>query len=474
MKIHEILAARNSGNRNPGDVVGKQLRASMSVRIMFLGCLCAAGVARPDTLSLHGYAKIALAHNPAPKIAQSAVDASAASREAALSALLPNVTGSAGLSRSGSSGSSLVPIIDTNAATHTITSGSVSAIYVTPPGNNASAGINASLLLWDFGKSPLQYAASGKSLSAAQRTFEGSVQTTIVNAVTAYYNYLLTGELLTVAQNAQKQTNLHYDEAKVLFEVGKQTQLTVIQAKVDVANAEVSELSAENAVNLARVQLESAAGVTFKDPLVLTDSLAGIEDSIALKDALVTAAASRPDILSASLNLEAARLQLRSVKASYLPQLNASGGYSWNGTGVNGSTISDNTQIGWNFGVALSVPLYEGGSIQASVRQAEATVKQTEATLEQTVLNATQNVEQQYFTEEQARKQIQATQVVINESTEALRLAEERYRAGLALAIEITDAEQTLATALSNHAQAEYNYRVGHVNLLNAMGVLHE
>jgi outer membrane protein TolC len=446
----------------------------MNVQIMFLGCLCVAGVARPDTLSLHGYVRIVLAHNPAPKIAQSAVDASAASREAALSALLPSIIGSAGLSRSGSSGTSLVPIIDTNAATHTITSGSVSAIYVTPPGNNASAGINASLLLWDFGKTPLQYTASGKSLSAAQRTFEGSVQTTIVNARTAYYNYLLTGELLTVAQNAQKQTNLHYDEAKVLFEVGKQTQLTVIQAKVDVANAEVSEIGAENTVNLARVQLESTAGVAFKDPLVLTDSLAGHEDSIALKDALATATVSRPDILSASLNLEAARLQLRSVRASYLPQLSASGGYSWSGTSENGFCISDNTQLGWNFGVSLTVPLYEGGSIQALVLQAEATVKQTEAILEQTILNATQNVEQQYYTEEQARKQIQATQVVIDESTEALRLSEERYRAGLALAIEITDAEQTFATALSSHAQAEYNYRIGHVNLLNAMGVLHE
>ena len=97
-----------------------------------------------------------------------------------------------------------------------------------------------------------------------------------------------------------------------------------------------------------------------------------------------------------------------------------------------------------------------------------------EATLEQTTLNATQDVQQQYYTEEQARKQIEATQVVIDEAVEALRLSQERYRAGLALALEITDAEQTLATARSSHAQAEYDYRVGHVKLLNAMGVLHE
>lgn len=260
----------------------------------------------------------------------------------------------------------------------------------------------------------------------------------------------------------------------MLTEVGKQTQLTVIQARVDMANAEVSELTAENGVNLARVQLETAAGMMFSEPIVLTDSLAGTEDSIALKDALAAATVSRPDILSATRSLEAARLQLTAARASYLPQLNASGGYSWNGTSVNGTPLSDNTQLGWNVGLALSVPLYEGGAIQASVRQAEASVKQAEATLEQTVLNASQNVEQQFYAEDQACRQIRATRVVIDESTEALRLAEERYRAGLALGIEITDAEQTLAAAQSSHAQAEYNYRVGHVNLLNAMGVLHE
>ncbi len=443
-------------------------------RIVPLGFLFAAAVAGADTLSLHGYVAIALRHSPAPKIAQGAVDASLASRESALSALLPGISGTAGASRSGVIGKSTVPIVDTNSSTHP-SGGTISSFYVTPPGNTVSAGVNGTLLLYDFGKSPSQYAASDKSVGAARENLEGANQTTIVAARTAYYNYLLSGELLTVAQNALKQTTLHYDEAKVLTEVGKQTQLTVIQARVDMANAEVSELTAENAVNLARVQLETAAGMVFKEPLVLTDSLAGSEDSIALRDALAAAAVSRPDILSATRSLEAARLQLTAARASYLPQLNASGGYSWNGTSVNGITsLSDNYQRGWNIGAALSVPIYEGGSIRASVRQAEASVKQAEATLEQTALNAAQSVEQQFYTEDQARKQIQATQVVIDESTEALRLAEERYRAGLALAIEITDAEQTLATAKSSHAQAEYNYRVGHVNLLNAMGVLHE
>jgi len=442
---------------------------TLGIILVFLG----AGGAFADTLTLHGYVGIALAHNPALKIARGNVDAGLASVQSARSGLLPSVSGTAGLSRSGSSGTSTTQVVDTNAATHAITMGSVSSIYVTPPGNNISAGINANLLLWDFGKTPSQYAASGKSLDAARRDSAGTVQTTIVNARTAYFNFLLNTKLVDVSREALKQTKVHYDEAEAIFEVGKQTQLTVIQAKVDVANAEVAEIQAENALNLARVQLETAAGVVFNDPMVLTDSLDGVEDSIGLREALATAAASRPDIQSAALHLEAAKLELRSARASCLPQLNASGGYSWNGSGEN-DALAAATQLGWNVGLSLSVPIYQGGALQASVRQAEAAVKQAEGSLEQTVLNATQNVQQLYFTEENARRQIAATQVVIDEAAEAVRLAQERYRAGLALAIEITDAEKTLATARSSHAQAEYSYRVGHVNRLNAMGVLHE
>ena len=133
---------------------------------------------------------MALAHNPAPKIAQSSVDASAAAVQSALSAT------SAKCQRQCRSvprieWDGIVPVYDTNAVTHAITSGTISTSYVTTPGNNASAGINANLLLYDFGKTPLQYAASGKSLGAARQNYEGTIQTTIVNARTAYYNYLL-------------------------------------------------------------------------------------------------------------------------------------------------------------------------------------------------------------------------------------------------------------------------------------------
>ena len=89
-------------------------------------------------------------------------------------------------------------------------------------------------------------------------------------------------------------------------------------------------------------------------------------------------------------------------------------------------------------------------------------------------MNATQDVQQQYYAKEEARDRIGATQVVIDQATEALRLSQERYRAGLGTALEITDAEQTLANARSSHVQAEFDYRVAHVKLLSAMGVLHE
>jgi len=426
---------------------------------LLLGLSVLAFVAAADTLSLNGYVKLVLEHNPQPKIAAGAVQASSAAREKSRSSLLPHVGANAGISRTGRS----------NAA-----AGTGTGTYSTTTGNSSSAGIDAQSLVFDFGKTLLQYKASGKTLDAVNYDLKSTLQTTVLNARSAYFNFLLSEQLLTVNEDALKQAQLHYNQARTLFEVGKQAQIAVTKANVDVANALVNVIHARNTLKLARVQLETTAGITIIDPLVLTDSLGGVEDSITMNDALTQALQKRPELLASKARLEAVRLQLKSAQVSFLPSINASAGYDWRNSSTSTLPAPDWNNPGWNIGAALSLPLFQGGALHAGVRQADAALKQAMASLEATTLNVTQEVQQNVLQEIEARERISATTVLVAQAAESLRMSQERYRTGIATSIEITDAEVTLADARSSHVQAQFDYRIAHAKLLSAIGALDE
>jgi outer membrane protein len=423
---------------------------------------------KADTLSLKSYVLLSLKNSPQYALATSSVDANRASRQTALSNLLPNVNGSAGLTHLKSSGSSSKTIRLSGKDTTFTTSGANNQ-------NSASAGINGNVLLYDFGKTPLQYKAAGKSLTAAEFNFQGSIASIILNARTAYFNYLLSTQLFIVNEEALKQAQEHYKQAQTLFEVGKQAKIAVTNASVDVANAQVNVIHARNGVKLAKIQLETVAAMKIEEPVVLTDSLNGAEDSITEADAEKRALESRPEILSAKANLEAADLKLRAEKASFFPSLNASGGFGWEARDSASISRSDwNRWPNWNIGASLSIPIYEGGAIRAAVDQAQATVTQSKAQLDILILTVAQQVQQYYLQEADAHERINATYVVITQASENLQLTQERYKAGLGTSVDLTDAEQTLANARSSHVQALFDYRIAHANLLLATGELKE
>ena len=127
-------------------------------------------------------------------------------------------------------------------------------------------------------------------------------------------------------------------------------------------------------------------------------------------------------------------------------------------------------QQNWNVGVGLSVPIFQGGSLLAAVEAAKANVDEAKATLDENIQSVQSAIDQDYYGKAEAAERILATQKLIESSKQSLELAQERFAAGAAASLEVTDAELVLANAKSSYAQALYDYRTGHAKLLAAMG----
>jgi outer membrane protein len=417
-------------------------------------------------LSLKEYVRMALERNPQQKIAASQVASKRAYVEISRSNLLPQVNGTASLNRS----ESWSPTNRLSASSAAV-SGSMSVIDA----NYFNAGVNGNIVLYDFGAGRFQYKASGQALEAARYDSQSSMATLALNARTAYFGYLLSQRLLDVSEDALKQANVHLNQALILFQVGKLAKIAITKSRVDVANAEVSVIHAKNALDLARVQMEVVAGLPLADPLELTDSLAALEDSVTVDQATAAAMLKRTEFLALQAGIESARWQLKSARAVFLPLLKANGSLGWaahDNASLRSSDFANSPN--WNVGGELSVPIYQGGRLRALARQAEASLQLSQAQLEALKLTVIQQIRQYFLQEKEALRRIAATKTLIEQAEESLNLSQERFRAGVAFSIEITDAEATLANARQSHAQAQYDYHMAHANLLLAAGSLTE
>jgi outer membrane protein len=413
------------------------------------GILVGACIIQADTLSLKEYVRLALRHNPQQKIAASTVAAKSAAVESARSNLMPQIDGKASIARSKN-------------------------IPTAPTKNSASAGVEGTILLYDFGANPLHYRAAGTNLEAAKYDSQSAMASLIVNAHTVYFNYLLSIKLLAVNEDALKQATIHFDQAKSLFDVGRQAKIAITKARVDVANAEVNVIHSKNAKELAKVQMGIIAGIPLAEPLTLADSLSALEDTISLSDALSLALQQKPEICSQVAALEAARMQLKAARAAFLPSLSANGSVNLGADNSPGRSWNIDNAPTWKVAAMLSIPIYDGGNISASVKQADAAFKQAEAQLDALKQSVTQQVQQYFLQEKEALQRIGATAALIEQAEESLKMSQERFRAGVAFSVEITDAEVTLANARASNAQAQFDYHVAHANLVSAMGSLHE
>ena len=126
----------------------------------------------------------------------------------------------------------------------------------------------------------------------------------------------------------------------------------------------------------------------------------------------------------------------------------------------------------WNFSgvVTLSVPLLQGGAIDAQIHQAQGQVVQATAQLETERQQVRLDVEQARLGIRSAKGAIAAAEDALANTRDRLRLAEGRYATGVGSIIELGDAQVALTTAAAQKVSAQYQLYTARAQLLKALG----
>ncbi len=386
----------------------------------------------------------------APRILAAAGDYQAARQRVneALSAILPQLSGQWNAFENQTVGTTSS---STGGSQRTVTSRFLST----------TATVTASQLLFDFGKTLAATEAAKFSAESFRQQLELQRQTIAVNVKTQYFTLLLAKRLVGVNQAALERAELNLRSARGFFEVGTQPRFFVTRAEVDVANARVALIRAQNAQALARVALNTAMGIAINSPTEVKDILA-YEPYAVDRDALMTEAIrSRPEYLQSKALADAADATVRQRFRNFFPNITASGTY--------GAARADMNEI-YDYGVQLTWSIFDGGNMIAQYRESKATLDAARARVRDTELSVWQDVQQSYLNMIAAEQQIGAAQKAVDSAQENFRLSQGRFDAGVGTIIELTDAQLALTQAQSNEAQALSDFRISIAQLERAVG----
>ncbi len=298
------------------------------------------------------------------------------------------------------------------------------------------------------------------------RSLRSASEDVIVNTYIAYFNYLAAERVRVVDSETVQQADGSSQASEAFFKAGTAPQYDVVNAEVTVANANVNLIQAENNLKIARVQLENVIGQKLPDNFALSDILEVSYVKIDMQTAIDTALANRPELLSSQAQVQASKQFLASAWTANLPNIYASGGYNWR------NLTPSPLYAGWNIGVTVSLPIFEGFALDAGIDQAKANLKSAEASNDLVIQSLYLDVQQQEFALQEANESIQASRKLVESADEALRLAVARYNSGIGTALEETDAQVALANAHITYIQSLYNYNVSYARLERAMGII--
>lgn len=340
--------------------------------------------------------------------------------------------------------------------------------------NSTVNSTNASVLLnwtvFDGGRMFINY----NRLKAVDRSgrllTKATVENSLADIINAYFEVVRQARKINSIEDAIAISQQRVDLTQEQYNVGVSAKVEILRAQVDF-NADRSELlRQQELLQNAKINLNQLLG---RDPNTEFTAMDTIIVNTRLNPQAVGSnmMASNPNLQRMQVNRDLALYDLRSARASRLPTIGLVGGYGFNRSlqdpVIFGNTVGTNEsqRIGFNYGVALTVPLFNGMDISRQIQNSRIALESTTLAYSQE-----QNRLQSELARTYARyvNRIQLLELEESNLTLARQNAEialERYRLGLLTAIELREAQRNQLVAENRLIDIQYEAKVAETEL---------
>lgn len=316
--------------------------------------------------------------------------------------------------------------------------------------------------------------AQRAALAAAELDLRAVIHDALLDVRTRFYAVLLARETIQVREQNSELLARQLQDVQHRFEAGTVSNFEVLRAEVSLANAQPPLITARNDHRLAIEELRRALGYTASpaDPAqvpTFVGALGFTPTAFDLASALASAREHRPELLRLDQLEAAAERTVKLRQANRYPTLSIFGSYA--GRKSPSSIAFSDTLYGWTAGVDSSWNIFDGRATRGRVVQARSVLAQATLSAEEARLVVAVDVRRSISTLQQAVELAEASQKVVTQAEEALRLAEARFSAGTATQLDVFQSQVELTTARLNQVQAYFSYNVAAAQLRRDMGL---
>lgn len=330
--------------------------------------------------------------------------------------------------------------------------------------------VSLSYLLFDFGGRGGTVDQAQSAAVAATDLGDATVQTTVLQAEQAYFAYNAARDLLEA-----EQANLHTatesrSAAIARYHVGLATAADTLQAATAVAQAQLELLTAQGGLQTARGSLAAAMGTSAQLPFDVAPAaeMPPVQAAAVGVDSLIAQAVrERPDLAAARAQAIGAEGGIKVARSAELPSLTMSGNA--------GRTLSNLDQLqgnSWGLTFGIQIPVFSGFSRQNDVRAAEALADAARARADATAVQVANQVFTSYTSLQIAAARVNSSAQLLASAVQSEAVARGRYAEGVGSFIDLLVAQNALASARAQDAQARWGWYTSLSQLAHDVGTL--
>lgn len=281
----------------------------------------------------------------------------------------------------------------------------------------------------------------------------------------AYLEVLQAQDQLELVQVQQRVAQIQLDAARQALERGTGTRTDVddIAARLDLLGADA--LRAQQQIEQAQRQLQAITG-PFDRPLAPMDhgriELAPLQP-LDLQAWLDRAEAASPELAALRARADAAQREIDRAAAGHLPTLDLI--FQLTRSASENVTSPSSRYTNRAVGVQFNLPLYSGGYVDSTVRQAVAEYTRAQEALESTRRDLFVRVAEQHQSVIQGQQRVQALRRAVESARTAVRSSEASLRAGVRTVLDVLDAQQRLSNAERELRLARYQTLLARLRL---------
>jgi outer membrane protein len=316
-----------------------------------------------------------------------------------------------------------------------------------------AAGVTVSQLITDFGRTSNLTASARLHAEARADSARATRADIVLQADRAYFAALRAASVLTVAQQTVSARQVVADQVTALANANLKSELDVSFANVNLSDAKLLLLNAQNDIKASYADLSNALGYRDRRTFDLADPAmppAPPEDAEPLIQASLK---QRPEILSARADLSGAEKFAVAEKDLRSPTISA--------LATVGGIPAYQAPLDSRYaaaGVNVNVPIFNGHLFSARRSEAELRAQASEQTLLSLENRITRDVEVALLNAGTAYQRLSVTAELLAQATQALALAQARYSLGLSSIVELSQAQLNLTSAQIANAGAKYDY----------------